>query len=196
MTTLNPHSAGLRGFQHALRASVLFLLLAPLSGCVTNGTGDVVELGLTTFPFDQEESPYDIFTEYLLAPGDVLDVLYQIKTWQEQDEFFLAVDHTVAVKFANLPELNEEQFVRPDGTISLPYIGQVYVVGKTVEQLVRRHQAQQAQQHHDGQRHHVHAHDLGDEQRDGDGQHDQHQHHVGGQCQAGFHRSAPGPGGL
>ena len=33
------------------------------------------------------------------------------------------------------PELNEEQQIRPDGKISLPYIGSFYVVDKTIEQI-------------------------------------------------------------
>jgi len=55
---------------------------------------------------------------------------------REKKEFFkISVDNTVTVKFVNNPELDQKQLVRPDGAISLPYIGSVKVVGKTVEEL-------------------------------------------------------------
>ncbi|HUT24734.1 MAG TPA: polysaccharide biosynthesis/export family protein [Sumerlaeia bacterium] len=90
----------------------------------------------TTFSFDQDRAPYTIFREYKMAPGDLLDVLYHVDTWRtSKEDFRIAVDHTVAVKFVNVPTLSEEQMVRPDGTISLPYLGSVTVVGKTVQEL-------------------------------------------------------------
>ena len=80
-------------------------------------------------------TPYDFLPKYRIMPGDVLDVLYQIRTWHEKKEFKISVDHTVSVKFVHFPEMNETQLVRPDGTISLPYLGEVRVVGKTVKGL-------------------------------------------------------------
>ena len=77
----------------------------------------------------------DLFTEYHIAPGDVLDVLFQIETWKENPRFTLAVDQEITVKFENNPELNETQIIRPDGTISLPYLGNIHVTGKTVDEL-------------------------------------------------------------
>lgn len=94
-----------------------------------------VELPLTSFAFDPMDPSYRFFDAYRISPGDVLDVLYQIRTWQEQDEFRLTVDHVISVKFTELPHLDEEERIRPDGRISLPYLGEVYVVGKTVRQL-------------------------------------------------------------
>lgn len=91
----------------------------------------------TTFSFDQKDYPTEqgLFPEYHILPGDVLDVLFQIKTWQQNDQFALAIDHTISVKFVHTPELNETQRVQPDGKISLPYLGEVYVVNKTVREL-------------------------------------------------------------
>jgi polysaccharide export outer membrane protein len=54
-----------------------------------------------------------------------------------QDGFKLAADQQVSVKFVNLPELNETQIVRPDGRITLPYVGDVTVSGMTVEELTK-----------------------------------------------------------
>jgi len=62
-------------------------------------------------------------------------VLFQFRTWSEEEAYVISVDDRVAVHFIHAPELNQEQDVRPDGKISLPYIGQVKVSGSTVEDL-------------------------------------------------------------
>jgi len=116
-------------------AVVLACVAAALSGCTTLTPKKEIELTEVAFSFDEERSPYGVFSEYRIAPGDLLDVLYQIKTWKEQGGFSLAVDHTVSVKFPRNPELNEIEKIRPDGKISLPYLGEIYVLGKTVEEL-------------------------------------------------------------
>ncbi|MEW6428584.1 MAG: polysaccharide biosynthesis/export family protein [Thermodesulfobacteriota bacterium] len=118
----------------------LLLLLVLLAGCAArehSPTGREVELDTTTFSFDAGTYPssLNLFPEYRLVPGDVLDVLFQIRTWQEKKEFRLAVDHTVKIHFLHAPELDETQMIMPDGKISLPYVGEVYVVGRTVEEL-------------------------------------------------------------
>ena len=113
------------------------------SGCRTaqeqdrKQIGKEIELQQTTFSFDIDSASFDYFQEYRILPGDVLDVLYQVRTWKQQDHFRLAIDHVVSVKFVNLPELNETQRVRPDGKITLPYLGELPVVGKTVAELTR-----------------------------------------------------------
>jgi len=124
------------GFAHFLGVLVL------LSGCVVDPKvppGKEIELETTTFSFDQEIYPTssELFPNYRLAPGDVLDVLFQIRTWQQKEEFRLAVDHTISVKFINSPNLNETQLVQPDGIISLPYVGEVYVVNKSIKELTK-----------------------------------------------------------
>ncbi|MFW6456676.1 MAG: polysaccharide biosynthesis/export family protein [Planctomycetota bacterium] len=93
------------------------------------------EIPLTTFPTSPEEEEKSIFNRYRIAPGDQLDVLFQANTWRKQDTFTLAVGNIVAVKFVGHSELNQEQSIRPDGTISLPYLKQVHVTGMTVQQL-------------------------------------------------------------
>jgi polysaccharide export outer membrane protein len=98
----------------------------------------------TTFSFDQKKAPFEIFEYYIIKPGDMLDLLLKFETLVERPNFKIAVDHTVAVKFVQPPQLNQAQRpqdldqiqrVRPDGTISLPYLGSVRVLGKTVDEL-------------------------------------------------------------
>jgi len=121
----------------ALFPQLSLLLLLLIGGCaemepIRLEPEEEMELTGTTFKQDVEDANYELFSGYRVQPGDVLDVLFQIQTWIKKDRFEVSVDHTISVKFINAPELNEEQRVRPDGNISLPYVGEYYVVGKTV----------------------------------------------------------------
>jgi polysaccharide export outer membrane protein len=120
-----------------LRMVVASLLLMQLgSGCATSSSDrPEVELEEVKFSFDTEQTPTDRFRHYLISPGDVLDIMYHIKSWEGQDEFRLSIDNQVDVKFPDMPELNEEAIIRPDGKISLPYLGEVDAAGKTVSEL-------------------------------------------------------------
>lgn len=120
--------------------AILLLALVLLSACATPialPEDSEVKVDMATFSFDQGKQPFDLFPNYRIVPGDMLDVLFQIRTWMEKGEFKIAIDHTVQVKFIHAPELNETQKVRPDGNITLPYLGDVYVVGKTVNELIK-----------------------------------------------------------
>lgn len=90
----------------------------------------------TTFSFDQGTYPsdLDLFNKYRIAPGDVLDILFQIQR-REFDNFHITLYHTISVKFVDIPELNETQEVLPNGNIVLPYLGEVHVTGKTPSEL-------------------------------------------------------------
>ena len=122
-----------------LLIAVLFFLI-PI-GCAENGANippnKEIPLVRQTFSFDQGTYPtqLDLFPEYRLTPGDVLDVLFQIKTWVRRKEFKIAISHTVKVSFVNTPSLNQTERVLPDGTIVLPYLGNVRVIGKTIKEL-------------------------------------------------------------
>ncbi|MFC1657461.1 polysaccharide biosynthesis/export family protein [Candidatus Moduliflexota bacterium] len=119
--------------------SGLAILAVLAGGCSTPHSsmpvGEEYMLSKASFSFDKEQATGDLFEKYLIAPGDMLDVLFQIRTWVKKEKFDLAVDHTVDVRFVHAPELNQSQLVRPDGTISLPYVGNISVVGKSVEGL-------------------------------------------------------------
>jgi len=90
----------------------------------------------TTFSFDQGSYPsdLDLFTKYKISPGDVLDIIYQIRR-TKVESFPITLYHTVSVKFVNMSDLNETQKVMPNGEISLPYLGGVKVTGKTPQEL-------------------------------------------------------------
>lgn len=124
----------------AVLCLLLWLLMGGCAGKkIVPGEGSETEFDSTTFSFDQGTYPTELglFPNYRLAPGDMLDVLFQFSAWQEKREFRLAVDTTLSIKFVHIPELNQTRLVQPDGRISMPYIGEIYVVGKTIDELTR-----------------------------------------------------------
>ncbi|MFO7597576.1 MAG: polysaccharide biosynthesis/export family protein [Desulfocurvibacter africanus] len=69
-----------------------------------------------------------------LMPGDELQVLYVLKATDAKD-FVIAPLDQVEVKFPTNPELNEIQTVRPDGFITLPFVGDIVVAGRSPKQV-------------------------------------------------------------
>lgn len=118
-------------------AIFIFSVFLSFTGCSTMPVEKEVTMERTSFSFAQNEHPYDLFPAYHIVPGDVLDVLFQIRTWVKKEQFKIAIDHTINVKFIHAPELNESQRVRPDGKITLAYIGDIFVVGKNVDELTK-----------------------------------------------------------
>lgn len=128
----------MRRYFTGLSVVALALVLAACAPSNNNKkipVGEEIALGRRTFSFDQEKAPYDLFKDYRIQAGDVLDVLFQIRTWVEKENFVLTVDHTLEVRFIHAPELNQLQRIRPDGTVSMPYLGVVHVVGRRVDDL-------------------------------------------------------------
>lgn len=136
---------------------IIFLLLIP--GCATQKTlyikqDEEVEIFPKSFKSVSPDMNYSLFPSYLVQPGDVLEVMYEAKTLSETaldsslsttagvqtknvKKFEINVGHTLSVKFVHVPALNETQRVRPDGKISLPYIGEYSVIGKSVGEIER-----------------------------------------------------------
>src|SRR4030067_3375554 len=86
-----------------MSAILLFVFFIILIGCASSEREIVMDR--TTFSFDQDKSSYsyDVFSDYLIAPGDILDILFQIHTWVKKSEFRLEIDDTVDVKFVLSP---------------------------------------------------------------------------------------------
>jgi len=128
---------------HALRYVYIMVLIAavPLFFACSKNTkvppDEEVHFKSTTFSFDQGTYPSDIdlFMKYRVKAGDVMDILFQIRTWKVQEKFEIEISHTVGVKFVHVPALNEEQRVLPNGSIVLPYLGEVKVIGKTISEV-------------------------------------------------------------
>jgi polysaccharide export outer membrane protein len=115
---------------------VALWLVSNLIGC--NSTNPRYPADMETVALDiplEQQTGNDVFESYTFGPGDKLGVLFQFHTWSEEEAYIISVDDKVAVHFIHAPELDQEQDVRPDGQISLPYVGQVKVSGSTVEEL-------------------------------------------------------------
>lgn len=97
--------------------------------------GEEITIQPKTFSFSAPD--FEHLAEYQLVPGDQLDVLFQIQIWSPENAYQVSLGDTVAVDFPLLPELNTSQKVLPDGTIAMPYIGQVKVYGKTTTELTQ-----------------------------------------------------------
>lgn len=130
------HQLRVRLARSPLWLVVLGVMVVTLAGCATKPGHHrrEVEMDRVTFTFDESEE-FDLFEQYEIQPGDLLDVLYQIKTWEEKKSFNLAVDNQISVKFPNVSKMNETQRIRPDGKITLPYLGDLYVVDMTIGEL-------------------------------------------------------------
>jgi polysaccharide export outer membrane protein len=123
---------------HSALFIVYFLMTLAISGCavdprITMEPNQETTIGASSFTSSGDG--FDMLSDYRVAPGDQLEILFSVQTWQQADRFEIALGDTVAVKFLNAPQYNETQKVRPDGTISLPFINTVSVAGKTVEEL-------------------------------------------------------------
>jgi polysaccharide export outer membrane protein len=117
---------------------VYFLVALAVSGCAVDPRITMEpnqETTIQSSSFAASGDGFDMLTDYRVSPGDQLEILFSVQTWQQAERFEIALGDTVAVKFLNASQYNETQRVRPDGTISLPFINTVSVAGKTVEEL-------------------------------------------------------------
>ncbi len=75
--------------------------------------------------------------KYVLRPGDVLDVVYQVRA-KEVSEYHLEIQDVVELRFVSMPEQNQEQIIRADGLVTLPWIGDVRVLGLTPKEATQK----------------------------------------------------------
>lgn len=130
---------GRRGNQRTLGLAAWVVMATTLLFGCSSPTGDMdlevgqevlVEQGSFSFSINE----FKMFPEYRVAPGDQLDVLFSIRTWEKEDLYLISLEDTVSIKFVHAAKLNELQRVRPDGKVSLPYIGDYLIAGKTTDQ--------------------------------------------------------------
>lgn len=80
------------------------------------------------------------FADYRLGSGDVLDIIYQIQQ-PEIDRYRLKIQDRVEIRFPSMPDQNQEQQIRTDGMISLPFVDDIVIAGLTIDQATRKLQA-------------------------------------------------------
>ncbi|MGI0118191.1 polysaccharide biosynthesis/export family protein [Zooshikella sp. RANM57] len=109
-----------------------------MSGCFLQPTIKSFKMPAELFGKTGQHIPDQrLLDKHELQPEDVLDIIYHFDI-NSKGIYRIATHDQLDIKFITAPEFNESHRVRPDGFISLPYIGDVKVVGLTVEQLKGR----------------------------------------------------------
>lgn len=73
--------------------------------------------------------------EYRVGPGDVLEVVYNIRYETSPGEYRLEVQDKVSVTLPYYPQFNSTVLVRTDGRITVPLVGDVQAESKTPQEL-------------------------------------------------------------
>ena len=121
---------------HYVKTIVLFSLLIALCALCGACAGKP-EVGI------DKEIVYDrpmpkVEHEYLLGPGDVLEIVYHYTPKPDTKEYVLSVADVLKVEFAYHPDMNRDLTVRPDGNITMPRKGAVQALGLTPLQLEKK----------------------------------------------------------
>lgn len=117
---------------------ICFLILSILlSAC---STGNNSKLGFLSQDPQIQEPATRRFTDYHLGSGDILDIIYQIQ--QPQTGLYrLKIQDRVEIRFPSMPDQDQEQEIRSDGMISLPFVDDIVIGGLTLDQATRKLQA-------------------------------------------------------
>jgi len=122
----------LKRFSGIIIASCLLVM-----GCQYHPDTLHKESSFSAVPVENMEeiaSPSDIFINYRIQPGDIIEIGFYFDM-NNQHSYHLLPQDVIEVKFPSTPELNLEQRIRPDGMISMAYIGEIKAAGKTVKEL-------------------------------------------------------------
>ena len=112
---------------------VMLIAMTGLSACGTLPKGTDYSIPLQHFG-KQKQNPEMNFADYTLQADDVLDVLYRFNTIS--DEIYTVAPHDkLNVMFLTASEYDNVHQVRPDGYVSLPFVGDVKVAGLSVEEV-------------------------------------------------------------
>lgn len=119
-----------------LQKIAVFTLLGALFGCASENIPHLpakIDGGKKTY---QDEVIY-LGRDYLISPGDELEVMYHTAV-ELQGDYRLAIGDQIRIEFFNSPQLDRTLDVRPDGKITVPYIGDVDAYGLTPGELSKR----------------------------------------------------------
>ena len=73
--------------------------------------------------------------EYLLGPGDIIEIVYHVIPKPNKKPYILSVGDVIKVEFTYHPDINRKLTILPDGSITLPRKGKIFAAGLTVTQL-------------------------------------------------------------
>ena len=107
-----------------------------LVACVRREIPENTEFVVEAETFSFASADYNSLPEYRIQAGDVLDVLFNIQSWNPEKEYLLALGDSISIRFPEVPVLDQIKIkIPPDGTISMPYIGLVKVQGLGIKEL-------------------------------------------------------------
>lgn len=76
--------------------------------------------------------------EYLLGPGDVIEIVYHVIPKPNENEYILAVGDVIRVEFTYHPDMDRKLTILPDGSITLLRKGKIKAAGMTVTELTKK----------------------------------------------------------
>ncbi|BBN54991.1 hypothetical protein TRE132_31160 [Pseudomonas chlororaphis subsp. aurantiaca] len=117
------------------QALPLCLLLAALAGC-TSPNVEEMPVHVLSAEAGQGQMTEVLPVEQVLRPQDVLDVIFHIGS-TSQTRYRVQPGDQVDVSFLSAAELGGNKLVLPDGSIEMPYVGNVQVAGLTAEEARR-----------------------------------------------------------
>jgi len=82
-----------------------------------------------------EEQTAPIGSDYVIGPGDSIQITYFFGTQPTEKEYVLEVGDVIEVQFYYHAEVNRTATLQPDGNISLARKGQIRAAGLTTQQL-------------------------------------------------------------
>jgi len=89
-------------------------------------------------PFDPRQSlPEQKLNRppYRLTPGDVVEIIYQVKNEVTDKDYVLKIEDKIKVAFPYQEKFNQELAVSGDGNIRCLLVGRIRVAGKTAEEV-------------------------------------------------------------
>jgi len=105
-------------------------LAALLLGACTQDFADLADRQIAVEPAPDLNTTAG---DYRLRPYDILVADYFFNL-QPQEHYIIQNGDEFEIRFATAPDLNVQQTVRPDGRVSLPYIGDIKIAGLTPQQ--------------------------------------------------------------
>jgi protein involved in polysaccharide export with SLBB domain len=107
---------------------VIFSLIFFLFSCA----GPIVKIEQDTYYNEKKPNKQD---DYILGPGDTVQITYFFSTQPSEEEYLLEVGDVINVDFFYHPETNKRATIRPDGKITLPRKGDIRAAGLSTLQL-------------------------------------------------------------
>ena len=109
------------------------LLLLLIAGTAVSCTTDPIISIQETTTYDEPVIITD--SDYVLGPGDTVQITYFFSTQPTQKAYTLEVGDVLGIEFYYHPEINRKVTIRPDGKITLARKGDILAAGLTTQQL-------------------------------------------------------------